>query len=106
MRECPASASIRPGNLYANDEVNGNIYKFPSGGGVAGPGTQITGTSLGEALTGMAFDSSGNLFVSRSGPAAAFNTGVVLQINPSNGDLIQTASSGLTCPTTILGSIR
>ena len=89
------------GNLYANDEVNGNIYKFPSGGGVAGPSTQINSTSIGEGLTGLVFDSSGNLFASRSVTGGNFNTGVVLQINPSNGEVIQTDSSGLTCSTVL-----
>ena len=89
------------GNLYANDEVNGNMYKFPSGGGVAGPGTQVNSTSLGEGLTGLVFDSSGHLFVSRSVTGGNFNTGVVLQINPSNGEVIQTVSSGLTCSTVL-----
>ncbi len=89
------------GNLYANDEVNGNIYKFPSGGGVAGPSTQLNSTSIGEGLTGLVFDSSGNLFASRSVTGGNFNTGVVLQINPSNGEVIQTDSSGLTCSTVL-----
>ena len=89
------------GNLYANDEVNGNLYKFAPGGGVAGPGTQVNGTSIGEGLTGLVFDSSGNLFASRSVTGGNFNTGVVLQINPSNGDVIQTVSSGLTCSTVL-----
>jgi kumamolisin len=89
------------GNLYANDEVNGNIYKFSSGGGVAGPGTQLNSTSLGEDLTGLVFDSSGHLFASRGATGGNFNTGVVLQINPSNGEVIQTVSSGLTCLSTL-----
>jgi hypothetical protein len=89
------------GNLYANDQVNGNIYKFPSGGGVAGPGTQLNSTSLGEDLTGLVVDSSGHLFAGRGATGGNFNTGVVLQINPSNGEVIQTVASGLTCVSTL-----
>ena len=85
------------GNLYANDEVNGTIYKFAPGGGVAGPGTQLNSTALGEALTGLVFDSSGHLFATRQVTGGNFNTGEVLQIDPSDGSLIRTISSGLTC---------
>ena len=89
------------GNLYANDEVDGNIYKFPPGGGVAGAGTQLNASSIGEGLTGLVFDSSGNLFASRIATGGNFNTGVVLQIDPSDGSVMRTISSGLTCSTVI-----
>ena len=49
----------------------------------------------------MVFDSSGNLFVSRDVTGGNFTTGDVFQLNPSNGDIIESVSSGLTCPTVL-----
>src|SRR5580704_13490805 len=89
------------GNLYVNEFPSGNIYKFPPGGGVAGPSTLLTSTSLGVTLAGLAFDGSGNLFASRDVTTGNFTTGAVMQINPSTGAVTRTVSAGLTCPTNI-----
>ena len=89
------------GNLYVNEFPTGNIYKFPPGGGAAGPATQLNSTSLGVTLAGLAFDSSGNLFASRDVTTGNFTTGAVMQLDPSNGTVTRTISAGLTCPTTI-----
>jgi hypothetical protein len=89
------------GNLYVNEFPTGNIYKFPPGGGVAGASTQLNSTSLGVTLAGLAFDKSGNLFASLDVTTGNFTTGLVEQIDPSNGSVIKTVSSPLTCPTTI-----
>ena len=89
------------GNLYVNEFPSGNIYKFPPGGGVAGPSTLLNSTSLGITLSGLAFDGSGNLFASRDVTTGNFTTGAVMQINPSTGAVTRTISAGLTCPTTI-----
>ena len=89
------------GNLYVNEFPSGNIYKFPPGGGIAGPSTLLNSTSLGVTLSGLAFDGSGNLFASRDVTTGNFTTGAVMQINPSTGAVTRTISSGLTCPTNI-----
>ena len=52
-------------------------------------------------LAGLAFDASGNLFASLDVTNGNFATGAVEQINPSNGNVIATTASNLTCPTTI-----
>ena len=52
-------------------------------------------------LAGLAFDPSGDLFASVDGTTGGSSTGVVEQINPSNGNVIATTASNLTCPTTI-----
>ena len=89
------------GNLYVNEFTTGNIYKFPPGGGVAGPSTKLNSTSLGQTLSGLAFDSSGNLFASLDVSSADSTTGSILQLNPSNGTITRTISSTEICPTTI-----
>ncbi|MGD0120872.1 MAG: hypothetical protein ABSD30_22620, partial [Candidatus Binatus sp.] len=89
------------GNLYVNEFTTGNIYKFPPGGGVAGPSTKLNSTSLGQTLSGLAFDSSGNLFASLDVSSADSTTGSILQLNPSNGTATRTISSSVICPTAI-----
>jgi hypothetical protein len=89
------------GNLYVNEFTTGNIYKFPPGGGAAGPSTKLNGTSLGQTLAGLVFDSSGNLFASLDVSSASSTTGSIIQLNPSNGTVTRTISSSEICPTTI-----
>ena len=79
----------------------GNIYKFPPGGGVAGSGTKLNSTSLGQTLAGLVFDSSGNLFASLDVSSSDSTTGSILRLNPSNGTVTRTISSTEICPTTI-----
>jgi len=87
------------GNLYANDAPTGNIYKIPAGGG---PATMpLNTTSLGTTLSGLAFDNSGDLFASFGVTSGDPTTGIVVQLNPSNGSIIRTISSGVICPTVI-----
>ena len=84
------------GNLFVTDSPNGNIYKFPPGGGVAGNSTLI-GT-IGPTIGALTFDKAGNLFVSRSATTGNFTTGAVFQISPANGSILNTVASNLTCP--------
>ncbi|MGH7932361.1 MAG: hypothetical protein ACREQN_04240, partial [Candidatus Binataceae bacterium] len=87
------------GNAYVSDFYDGNIYKFPATGGVAGSATLLTATAIGPTLSQPVFDN-GNLYVSRATTSStSFNaTGAILQINPSNGAVIKTVITGLTCP--------
>jgi Pro-kumamolisin, activation domain/Bacterial Ig-like domain (group 1) len=87
------------GNLYVNEFTTGNIYKFPPGGGVAGPGTKLN--TLSPTLAGLVFDGSGNLFASLDLSSADSTTGSILQLDPSNGTVTRTISSIEVCPTTI-----
>ena len=84
------------GNLYASDQANGNLYKFPPGGGVAGAAGTLVG-NIGQSLSGLVFDRSGNLYGSLEATGAAPNTGAVVKINPSTGAVEQTIASNLTC---------
>jgi kumamolisin len=83
------------GNLYASDQANGNLYKFPPGGGVAGAAGTLVG-NIGQSLSGLVFDSSGNLYGSLEATGATPNTGAVVKINTSNG-AVETIASNLTC---------
>jgi len=85
------------GNAYVTNFFEGNIYKFPSTGGVASPATLLTPTSLGKTLAQMVFDG-GNLYAAQSTASPTnFNNGSVLQIDPSTGAVLRTVASGLTC---------
>jgi sugar lactone lactonase YvrE len=86
------------GNLYVSDQPTGNIYKIPPGGGVVGEGTLLTKTPLGPGVIGLVIDKDGNLYAGRNATTEALGTGVILEIDPSTGDVIRTVASGLTCP--------
>ena len=99
---CPGAwgqAFDSSGNLYVSDLFNGNLYKFPSGGGVAGTSTLVA--NIGTTLASLAFDSGGNLYASRTATTGDFTTGAVFQLNPSTGAVIRTVASNLTCPTAL-----
>ena len=103
---CPGTWGLAfdpSGNLYVSDLFDGNLYKIPSGGGVAGPSTLVA--NVGTTFASLVFDSSGNLYASRTATTGNFTTGAVMQINPSTGAVIRTVASNLTCPTA-LSSIR
>ena len=89
------------GNLYVSYGPTGDIYKFKPGGGVADATTLLTTTALGPSLAGLAFDTKGNLFASRDATTGNFFTGAVFQIDPSNGTILSTVASDLTCPTAL-----
>jgi len=73
----------RSDDLYVADTVDGNIYRFPPGGGTASPATRLTKTRVAGIITGLAFDAAGHLYLAR------YNPGDVVQINPSNGRVIR-----------------
>ena len=89
------------GNLFISDQPTGNIYKFPPGGGVAGPSTLLTKTAIGPFVIGLVINKTGNLFVGRNATTAALATGVILQVDPSTGDTLREVASDLTCPALI-----
>ncbi len=82
------------GNLLASDYVNGDVYKFPPGGGVASNASRIAtlGTSLGSLTT-----SAGALYGVKVATSGDFATGAVLKINTTTGTAI-TVASGIPCP--------
>ncbi|MGH7985626.1 MAG: Ig-like domain-containing protein [Candidatus Binataceae bacterium] len=93
-----APAFDASGNAYVSDVSDGNIYKFPPGGGVAGPTTLLTTTPIGPTLGQPVFDN-GNLYVTRLVTSPTnLNSGVILQIDPSTGAVMKTVMTGLTCP--------
>ena len=71
------------GNLYVNDIVTGNVYKFGPAGGVASTSTQLaTPLSLGGHLPhGLAFGKDGNLYVN------LVDVGQIVQLDPNSGRL-------------------
>ncbi len=101
---CPGVGGLAfdsSGNLYVSEASTGNIYKIPPGGGAAGASTLVTPTPIGPAVFGLAVDSGGNLYAGRSATTGGFNTGAVLQIDPSTGAVIRNVASNLTCPSFI-----
>ena len=82
----------RSDRLYVADTADGNIYRFPRGGGAVSPATRLTRTPVPGRITGLAFNSAGQLYLARYRP------GDVVQINPHNGRVIRVVAS-LPCAT-------
>jgi hypothetical protein len=84
------------GNMYVSDFVDGNLYKFPPTGGVAGPATKLA--SIGATL-GQPVFSGGNLYVTQA--AVSGGQSQILQIDPSTGATLKTviapSPTGLIC---------
>lgn len=81
-------------NLYVMDYINGFLYKFAPGGGVAGPGTRVNSTPISAAPDGIAFSLDfAHLYVARQA------AGDLLEISPANGTIIRTVATGLPAAT-------
>jgi len=83
------------GNLFASD-FNGDVYKFPPGGGVAGAGNKLA-TNVGLGLGALTYGNDGNLYGVRFATTGDYTTGAALKINQTTGASTLVAS-GLPCP--------
>ncbi len=89
------------GNLFASDYITGDVYKIPSGGGIAGAGNRITTASLGPSLGGLTMGVDGSLYATQVATSVSATTGAVLKIDKTNG----TASvivPNVPCPSSIV----
>ncbi len=80
------------GTLFAVDNTDGNLYKFPPTGGVAGGATLVSSSPIPGYLIGLAFDKAGDLFVARQ---EVEGSGDIAQLDPSTGAIIRIVVSGL-----------
>ena len=79
------------GDLYAADQFNGDIYKFPPGGGAASPSTLLSGSS-GAEIDDLTFGTDGELY------AVEPDSGSVVQLDTNTGATLRTVASGFTSP--------
>ena len=77
------------GNLFVAGMASSTLHKVPPGGGTA------TATRIGSyrGTAGVAFDKSGRLYM-----AGGYSGHNIVEIDPSNGDVIRTVVDGLPCP--------
>ncbi len=83
-------------NLYVSNFFNGNLYKFGTAGGVAGPGTLLG--LISPTLGGLTFGKNGSLYGGIAASSSSFSQGSVVQIDPTTGVVLRTIASDLTCP--------
>jgi uncharacterized repeat protein (TIGR01451 family) len=88
------------GNTFVSDQFNGNLYKFPSGGGTADPSTLLS-DALGGGAYDLTFGTDGELYGVIPGTSTTCNCGSVVQLNPQTGAIIRTLSNTLNFPTWI-----
>ena len=99
-RAPPASRSTS-GNLYVNDFPSGNIYKFPPGRRRRMPAPSSTAPRWDLRWPDWHSTTAAICLSAVDETTGNSSTGAVEQINPSNGTVIATTASNLTCPTTI-----
>jgi sugar lactone lactonase YvrE len=74
-------------NMYVADNVDGNIYKFQPGGGVASSDTQLTSSPIPGGIEGLVASADGELYLAR------YSTGDIVQVDPDTGDVLRTVAS-------------
>jgi hypothetical protein len=95
---CPGAGGIAfdgSGNIYVADLPTGDIYKLPSGGGVAGSGNLLNGT-LGPAVAQLVYEDD-HLFAAQGATTGGTSTGGVIELDPSNGTVVGTVITGIPC---------
>jgi kumamolisin len=95
---CPGVGGIAfdgSGNIYVSDLPTGDIYKLPSGGGVAGAGNLLNGT-LGSAVGQLVYQG-GNLYAAQGATTGGTSTGGVIELDPSSGTVVGTVVTGIKC---------
>ncbi len=97
---CPGAegpAFDAAGNMYVSDFNDGNLYKFPSAGGVASPSTELA--SIGVTLDQPAF-SGKNLWVVRAATASGVSPAGFYEVDTSTGSIINNFT-GIFCSTAL-----
>ena len=95
---CPGVGGIAfdgSGNIYVSDLPTGDIYKLPSGGGVAGA-TNLLNSTLGPAVGQLVYEG-GNLYAAQGATTGGTITGGVIELDPSNGSVVGTVVTGIQC---------
>ena len=85
------------GNLYVSEILNGDVYKFAPGGGIASMSNRLPSSTLGAGLGGLAYSTDGNLYGERFATSGNFTTGAILKIAQTDGSAM-TVASNLNCP--------
>ena len=95
---CPGAGGVAfdgSGNIYVSDLPTGDIYKLPSGGGVAGA-TNLLNSTLGPAVGQLVYEG-GNLYAAQGATTGGTITGGVIELDPSNGSVVGTVVTGIQC---------
>lgn len=81
-------------NLYVIDSADGNLYRFPPGGGRADD-ARLSSRPITGGPAGLAMTRDGRLY------ATLADSGSLVQLNPDTGGVIKTVVTGLNCATGI-----
>jgi hypothetical protein len=88
------SSSATTAALFVMDYFDGFLYKFPPGGGVASPATQVNTTAIPGSPAGLAFSLDfAHLYLARQA------AGDLVEISPTTGAILRTVATGLPCAT-------
>jgi hypothetical protein len=83
-------------NVYVPNFFNGDLFKFGLGGGAVSSANKLT--TLGPTLGWIVVGKDKRLYATRAGTGGNFNTGIIVELNPTTGAIVRTLASNLTCP--------
>jgi hypothetical protein len=89
------------GDVFALGEADGNLYRFPPGGGTVSGRTRVTKTPypISWCVSGLAFSRDGRqLFMARQFCALG---GDVVEVSPTDGHVIREVATGIQCATAL-----
>ena len=82
-------------NLYVDDPADGNLYRFPPGGGTVGGSTRVSDPPILGGPAGLAIARDGRLYLARAG------TGDVVEVDPGTGRVLRSLVGGIRCATSL-----
>jgi kumamolisin len=88
--------AFRDGSAFVFSFLNGDVFELPASGGAASSASKL-GT-VGPTLGWPAIGKDGRLYATRVATTGNFTTGVVVEIDQTNGAVLRTLASNLTCP--------
>ncbi len=84
------------GSVYFTSFFNGDVFKLGASGGAVAPGDKLStiGPTLGWPVVGPG----GKLYATRVATTGDFNTGAIVELDPSTGAVLRNVVSNVRCP--------
>jgi hypothetical protein len=84
------------GSVYVSNLLNGDLFRLGASGGVATPADRLS--TQGPTLSSPVFGKDGKLYAARIATTGDFNTGAILEIDPTTGAFIRNVVANVRCP--------
>jgi hypothetical protein len=89
-------AFVSSGSVLTPDFLTGNIYVTPLSGGAVTSANILS--NIGVTTANLVIGKDGNWYATQSATTGNFNSGDIVQVNPTTGTVVRVVASNLTCP--------